>query len=198
MPKQVFATLSIDKQKNLIEKSYLVFAENTYHKTSINDLTKELDITRTAFYYYFYNKDDLYTYLIQLEKDRFMNDYIYHVDAKLSLEDIFINLFIFLAKNKNTYMQAFYTDLFMNISLSQQNALLDKLLIFHDQYTHFIGYQCYNLEDESLAKEITLILFSIVTRQTIAYYNENLSLNDAKLELLKKINLIKKGIAEGK
>ena len=115
MPKQVFATLSIDKQKNLIEKSYLVFAENTYHKTSINDLTKELDITRTAFYYYFYNKDDLYTYLIQLEKDRFMNDYIYHVDAKLSLEDIFINLFIFLAKNKNTYMQAFYTDLFITI-----------------------------------------------------------------------------------
>lgn len=198
MPKEVFKTLSQDKQKNLIEKSYLVFAQKTYHKTSINDLTNELDITRTAFYYYFYNKDDLYTYLIQLEKEAFMNNYIYHSDTKLLLEDIFTNLFIFLSQKKKTYMQAFYMDLFMNISLAQQNALLDKLLLFHGEYSHFIGYQYYNLDNEFLANEITLILFSIVTRQIIAYYRDDLSLDEAKVQLSKKINLIKNGIKEGK
>ena len=195
MPKKVFYLLSTDKQNQLIEASYKVFGENTYFGTSINQLTEALNITRTAFYYYFYNKEDLYDYLVSLQKDCFINNYIYDKNRKLDLEEIFILLFDFLSTFKNTQMKNFFLDLFFNISYDRQEELLEKLN--NENFSHFIGFDEYNVETKEEAMEIVYIMFSIVGREIFNYYQTSISLEDAKASLIRKIDLIKYGIDKG-
>ncbi len=195
MPKKVFYLLSTEKQNQLIEASYKVFGENTYFGTSINQLTEALNITRTAFYYYFYNKEDLYDYLVSLQKDCFINNYIYDKNRKLDLEEIFILLFDFLSTFKNTQMKNFFLDLFFNISYDRQEELLEKLN--NENFSHFIGFDEYNIETKEEAMEIVYIMFSIVGREIFNYYQTSISLEDAKASLIRKIDLIKYGIDKG-
>lgn len=196
MPKKVFYQLSDEKRNKLINASYLVFSKNSYFNTSINQLTKDLDITRTAFYYYFYNKEDLYDYLVELEKNKFINNFIYNKDEKLSLEEIFFYLFDFLSEYKNTSKQDFIIDLLYNISFDRKDELLEKLTN-HGNYCHFTGFDEYNIDSIDEAREIVYIFFSIVAREISIYYKTNKSLEDAKRDLEKKIDLIKYGIDKG-
>jgi len=198
MPKKVFFTLDEDRKQELIDSSYNVFSKNQCSKLSINDITKELNITRTAFYYYFYNKEDLYSYLVELIKDKFLSEYIYDKEQKYDLDDIFIQLFNFLSSLKDTKYQNFLFDLFYNISFTRQNKLLTKLFKGTDvPYSHFTGFDKYNMKSFDEVKEITIIIFEITFHQLIDYYEGDLTIEESVERLKRKIYLINYGIKKG-
>ena len=197
MPKKVFNSLEPNKKAALVNAAYNVFSKHPYHLVSINEITKELGITRTAFYYYFYNKEDLYGYLITKEKEEFINNYIYSSKKKISLEEIFELLFIYLSKYKGTNKQNFYIDLFYNISFDRQNVLIEKLSRSNNStYGHFIGFEYYKVDSKEEEKEISLILFEMVFHEILHYYESTISYEEALIKLNKKIDLIKHGIVK--
>ena len=60
MPTSAFEKLSKTKKQKLISDGIEVFSKLKYKQTNVNEITKALGITRTAFYYYFTDKKDFY------------------------------------------------------------------------------------------------------------------------------------------
>lgn len=52
------------RRGEIVEAAYKVFSEKGYHATRIEDITSELDIAHGLFYYYFDNKLDIFTKVI--------------------------------------------------------------------------------------------------------------------------------------
>ena len=64
MPKQTFFNLPDDKKEKIIHEAYAIFIAEDYEKVNIRNITSKADISIGSFYKYFYDKDDLYLYLL--------------------------------------------------------------------------------------------------------------------------------------
>lgn len=64
MPKKTFFNLSPDKKQRIIDAVYDLFIEEDYEKVNIRAIAKRAGISIGSFYEYFYDKDELYLYLI--------------------------------------------------------------------------------------------------------------------------------------
>lgn len=73
-------------RKDLLEKGREFFGKYGLRKTSIEDLTRAVDIAQGSFYTFFDSKEELYLEIIEQEediiKDKFKNEYI--TDEKLT------------------------------------------------------------------------------------------------------------------
>ncbi|GFN34988.1 TetR/AcrR family transcriptional regulator [Tepidimicrobium xylanilyticum] len=69
MPKKTFFNLSVEKRNKIIDAAYDLFIENDYKDVSIRNITNKAGISIGSFYQYFYDKDDLYLYIMtEIEK----------------------------------------------------------------------------------------------------------------------------------
>ena len=68
MPSQTFLNLDSSKQKKLIDAAMHEFMTVPYTEVSINQIIANAEISRGSFYTYFLDKDDLFSYLIELNK----------------------------------------------------------------------------------------------------------------------------------
>ncbi len=66
MPKETFFNLPDEKRNRFITASLEEFAQNTYKSASISRIVNKLGIAKGSVYQYFYNKKDLYTYIIDI------------------------------------------------------------------------------------------------------------------------------------
>ncbi len=76
MPKQTFFNLPAEKRDPFIEIAIEEFAHNDYQTASISRIVAQAGIAKGSFYQYFENKEDLYTYLLDLgarQKAQFLN-----------------------------------------------------------------------------------------------------------------------------
>lgn len=76
MPKQTFLNLPATKRDRFIEIAIEEFAANDYQTASISRIVAEAGIAKGSFYQYFENKEDLYSYLLELglqQKGEFLN-----------------------------------------------------------------------------------------------------------------------------
>ena len=64
MPKQRFFNLPDEKREYIIDAAYDVFIDMDYKDVDIRTITKTANISIGSFYQYFYDKDDLYLYLM--------------------------------------------------------------------------------------------------------------------------------------
>ncbi|MDP4147701.1 MAG: helix-turn-helix domain-containing protein, partial [Bacillota bacterium] len=60
---QSYFQLPLDKQKNLINAGYKVFATYPYKKASMLAISEEAGISKSLLFYYFRNKEEYYLYL---------------------------------------------------------------------------------------------------------------------------------------
>ena len=47
------------KRKKIVDKAWELFAKNGYEETKVEDITKELGVSKGSFYTYFATKDEL-------------------------------------------------------------------------------------------------------------------------------------------
>jgi len=96
MPKETFLNLPKKKKYNIIDKIYDVFIENDYEKVTIREITKKTGISIGSFYQYFFDKDDIYLYLLtEMEKrlfkkeKEFLGEHLFLSKKMTSLEEVF-------------------------------------------------------------------------------------------------------------
>lgn len=65
MPSKTFLNLSKEKQKSLLDASFLEFSQKTFEKVKVVHLCKLMNIPRITFYSYFTDLADLYSHLVQ-------------------------------------------------------------------------------------------------------------------------------------
>ncbi len=87
MPKVVPEYKDLAK-KRIINAAYKIFYKNGYHNTTMNDIAKEVGVSKGSLYSYFKNKEALLQTTNQFSTGSF-NDYFYSEDSLEPLEEIY-------------------------------------------------------------------------------------------------------------
>ena len=75
------------KRKKIVDKAWELFAKNGYEETKVEDITKELGVSKGSFYTYFATKDELlYEILGKIKKE--IIDTLETIDTNQMLEKI--------------------------------------------------------------------------------------------------------------
>ena len=87
MPKVVPEYKDLAK-KRIINAAYKIFYKKGYHSSTMNDVAKEVGVSKGSLYSYFKSKEELLQTTNQLSTSSF-NDYFYSEDSLEPLEDIY-------------------------------------------------------------------------------------------------------------
>ena len=60
-----FYALPEEKQSQIINAAYKVFATNQYKKAPTSEIAAEAGISKSLLFHYFYNKQELYTFFME-------------------------------------------------------------------------------------------------------------------------------------
>ena len=74
MPTEAFFHLEEQKKMVLLESAVSEFSALPYEKVSIFKIAQNAGVSRSGFYYYFKDKEDIYKYLIDQIKEEFMTE----------------------------------------------------------------------------------------------------------------------------
>lgn len=133
MPRDLFFSLSHEKQSRIIEASVGEFSKALYQDTSINQIIKNAGISRGSFYQYFDDKDDLYFYvlenIIQVALSSIVVDTVGTMQGSIiaANRDLFILNLKLLADER-------YKDLFKNLYLSINQHLQQRFKTITDKW----------------------------------------------------------------
>lgn len=73
-----FHTLSVEKRQRIISAGFYVFSQNSYKKSSMNEIAQQAQISKSLLFFYFKNKRELYLYLWDTASRltvKYLNDY---------------------------------------------------------------------------------------------------------------------------
>ncbi len=100
MPSQTFFNLDKEKREKLILYAMEEFANNLYPNVSINKIIAKAQIPRGSFYMYFKDKDDLFSYLIDINTKK-TNKLIKNIFIrnKGDLRNSFVDIYTCLEEN---------------------------------------------------------------------------------------------------
>lgn len=196
MPTIAYNNLQETKKQKLIEDGILLFNSLKYRTTNVFEITKTLGITRTAFYYYFTDKDDFYETLVNYKKEEFLKNYVYTQADKLDIFELLVKLFEYLSNYKASSEEGFFLDLIYNIDYVKQNDLLDQIIKKDDifEYTYINGLEKFSMDTKDEVFEFVFLLFEIVFHSVLNYYLHNVSKDVALHQLKKKLDYLKNGI----
>jgi len=125
MPKDLFFTLSQEKQSRIIEAAIGEFSKVTYHDVSINQIIKNAEISRGSFYQYFEDKDDLYFYILENIIQSVVNSGTIDNVKPMPHSIISVNRELLLF-NLKLLADEHYKRLFKNLYLSMNQQLQQK------------------------------------------------------------------------
>lgn len=125
MPKDLFFTLSQEKQLRIIEAAIEEFSKVIYHDASINQIIKNAEISRGSFYQYFEDKDDLYFYIIENVTKSAVNSG-FADDTETMPRSVIEASRELLLFNLNLLADEHYKGLFKNLYLSMNQQLQQK------------------------------------------------------------------------
>jgi len=200
MPKDLFFTLSPEKQSKIINAGIDEFSKEVYQEASINQIVKKSEISRGSFYQYFDDKDDLYFYILEnIIKVAVSSITINKIETtQVSILSANRALFIF---NLNLLADKQYEDLFRNLFLSMNQHLQQKFKKITDKWKEILLNTTYDkagiLEEESrsikeLMNILELINRDLLTKKIVNKMDDKsiLELYDYRIQVLSNLNTL--------
>ncbi len=124
MPTKQFFNLSKEKQNSIIRCAFNEFSENEFDKASIFSIAQKSGFSRSSFYCYFKDKDDIYKYLVNKFLKQKLD--ILKKDKDLSKKQ--------LSKAIFEYLLSFY-------GKEEQNFVKNFLKNMNPENVHYIAYE---------------------------------------------------------
>lgn len=190
MPSQTFMNLDSDKKKKLIDAAMMEFSNHEYPDVSINQIIMNAGIPRGSFYMYFKDKDELFEYLVEINKTKL------HEETKR----------IFIKNNGdlyNSFMELYDAMVDYVIKYNYQGMFKNIFIYFdaHKKHFHRPGFHLYesvrDLINKEKLKEAELEFIFIMLLHhlfmTITYCINNDCLTD-KEQFERKLNILCYGI----
>lgn len=190
MPSQTFFNLDKEKQEKLISAAKQAFINFDYDNVSINQIIATANIPRGSFYMYFKNKDELFEYIINLEKKH--------------LYDAIKNSFTVNNGDMYNSFKYLYEKIVDYILEKNYQTIFKNVFIYYDRYKNQFnkpGYLLYlevaslintdNLKDEELEFIFIMLLHHLFISITYAINNDCLL---DKNQFIKKLNILSYGI----
>ena len=201
MPKETFYHLSPEKREKVEKALENELGRTSFEKASISKIIKEAKISRGSFYQYFENKEDAITYITQ--KYILMEKEIIVKILKKTKGNIFVASLQIFDYMTSEIQGSIKIHLYKNImeELKKNNI---NLFSYRDQdenskeIQELIDQSILNLKEQEDLKCIMKII-SIVTRTaTINVNRGNMSIEEARNELKKQIEILKRGMTNEK
>lgn len=198
MPTDTFLKLPEEKRKKIIEAGKYEFSRATLNEASIKNIVENAEIARGSFYQYFSSKEDLLSYILEINRETIDKkiDYL----SKLAGGDIF-KFYICMyddMSNKcfNSENQEIYRKIFENIKACD-DGIYEKIEE-HRENKFKIVKKSINKDNLNILKEsdidrIIEILNSIII-SSVAMGIKNKDKNKSRKEFLRKIELIQNGL----
>lgn len=122
MPSKTFLNLSSEKQKTLIDAALYEFYKVPYTEASINQIILNAHISRGSFYTYFIDKNDLFGYLLELQKQKvFSLTKEVFLSCDGDIRESFLKLYdIFTEKIKTNDMALFLKNIFLYFNICKE------------------------------------------------------------------------------
>lgn len=122
MPSQTFFNLDISKQQKLLEAAKKEFYTVSYTEVSINKIIQAAEISRGSFYTYFIDKNDLFSYILELNK-KVLNEMTREVIVSCNgdMRESFLQLFdIFIQRIEENQLSRFLKNIFLYFSIYKE------------------------------------------------------------------------------
>ena len=190
MPSQTFLNLDSNKQQKLLDAAIREFSKYEYSLVSINQIIINAGIPRGSFYMYFKDKDDLFEYLVQINKDKlhevFKNvflkndgdlynsfleiyDVVLEYVVKYNYSGMFKNIFIYFDTHKKNFHKPGFP-LFLSVKdLIRTDTLRDDelefvfIMLLHHMFmsiTYCINNDCLG-DKEHFRKKLHILCYGI-------------------------------------
>ncbi len=122
MPSQTFLNLDSKKQQKLLDAAMEEFSTVRYTEASVNHIIQQAGIPRGSFYMYFVDKDDLFSYILELNKKKII---AFTIDVIRScqgnLEQSFLTLFdVFTDEIITHNLSRFLKNMFLYFSMYRE------------------------------------------------------------------------------
>lgn len=205
MPKKTFLNLPKEKQKRLLDAAYKEFSKVPIDEASINAIVHDADISRGSFYQYFDDKDDLYSYCLDLLRENQsiqVENCFRDADGKLfiALFDVFDYFYQHFFKEEH---QKFYHQLFCNLTYQRSKNFYKQKeskrpFALFERIAESIDYSDLVLESKSEAVELLKFFFEIMHGTISQVFSQNLSETKAYDLMRKKIMWLANGISKEK
>ncbi len=124
MPLEAFRHLEPQKKERLLAAARREFSEHPYERVSVFNIMKGAGVSRSGFYYYFKDKEDLYRYLLEQLRAEFERE----LRDDQSVLDIHRAVFDFFAKFKGTERQNLIFRVLENMKPAVQNLFAKSLV----------------------------------------------------------------------
>ncbi|MDF2612890.1 MAG: transcriptional regulator, TetR family [Clostridia bacterium] len=176
MPLQTFFNLSEDKRRTILRAARQEFSRVPLEQASIANIIKIAGIPRGSFYQYFYNKEDLFIFMIQNIGNKVIGNMITYLkenggDVIEAFIQLFYNAISFIHKDENGN---FFKNVFMSMNDQMKESIHASFETIHYPmgFCEFIKLiDCSKLTLTS-EKEILYVLRMIkgILFQNVAHY----------------------------
>ncbi|MFD2131450.1 TetR/AcrR family transcriptional regulator [Pseudogracilibacillus auburnensis] len=201
MPKQTFFNLSEEKKLTLIQAGKNEFSRVSLAEASIANIVKEAKIPRGSFYQYFYDKEDLYFYLLtEMAKER-------RAEFILSLKkhngDIFNSLtelfHLMIVEMENDSVRKFYRNVFLNMNYKTEKAFLDNMNLnsFNKQYVeikYLLNTEHLNVSNEEELFQLVQIVLMTMMQNLVQKFANDMSNESVIRNYSVQMCLLKRGL----
>ena len=198
MHKSTFYNLSEEKKKKIEEAIKEEFSKHSANKVSISNIIEKAGIPRGSFYQYFEDKDDALKYII----NKFIEVENKEIEELLIKNegDIFqtsVDIFEYiLGKNSDKKERILCKNIIEelkneNTNMFEKFKAKDKFKIRKE---NLINIENIRLESEEDLKYILKILSTVIRTEIINVMREKKTKEEAKKDLLKQIEILKRGM----
>lgn len=198
MPKDTFFKLTEEKKQKIVEAGKNEFSRVSIDEASIRNIAQNAGIARGSFYQYFESKKDLLYYILEENKetiDKNINKIIQ--DSKGNIFSVYIGIYDDITeKFFNDMNQDIYKRIFENMKTDDESlfeVMDNEKEERFDKIRLLIDKERFNLKEEN-DKDLIIQILNAVTMSSIVRSLKYDSKEDARLEFLRKIEMIKTGI----
>lgn len=199
MPKETFYHLSTEKREKIEKALENELGRTSFEKASISRIIEEAKIPRGSFYQYFEDKEDAIKYILKkymlVEKEvvkKILLETKGNIfEASLTIFDyitseIYVNSKINLYKNVMQELKKNNIDIFNSTEGREEIREMNQ----------FIDLSILDLKEENDLKYIMKIISAVTRTASIDVSSGNRSKKEAREELEKQIEILKRGMAK--
>jgi AcrR family transcriptional regulator len=195
MPRESFNNLSQEKKNRIFSAAKIEFIRHPYEEVSINRVIKNAKISRGSFYLYFENKEDLYYFVLNENRnivlDRLERSLLRHHTMFQIAEDLydFVTSFVKTAEYK------FFERVLANFTPQILEYYTIKIRKNENSRFDFRNLGDYNMLDINTPQDLTAMLemvLQVTIYMIVDVYFERTSVENGRANLKRKLNLLKK------
>lgn len=195
MPRESFSNLSQEKKNRIYSAAKIEFIRHPYDDVSINRVIKTAKISRGSFYLYFENKQDLYYFVLNENRNIILDRLERSLLSHHTLFQIAEDLYDFVTSFVTTVEQKFFERVLANFTPEVLDYYTIKIRKNENSRFDFRNLGDYDSLDINTPQDLTAILEMVlqVTIYMIAdVYFKRTSVENGRAKLKRKLNLLKK------